>query len=207
MPRGHSPLRCHSNWAKAERAARQGSCWLRIRVGQRQRVPPRLSCRRDPPLPLGTGQSLGRGLCRHKPQTSSLERNRIPVGAGSQARGQGCAPPRPTSGEAHVGSAPVGTAGGSHCPTCLAPIRNEDTPTTRACNRSAHEPLIHYKPRGGEIRQKYSILNLGWGKIRVGGLFFVVAHRHGLIFVGKCAFCLCCAAACLHVIPGLKNGV
>lgn len=59
------------------------------------------------------------------------------------------APRRP-----QVCSVPVGTPGRDRCPTSLAPLINEDTPMTRTCNRSAHELLIHYEPRGREIRQK-----------------------------------------------------
>ena len=40
----------------------------------------------------------------------------------------------------------------------------EDAATTWSCNRSAHEPLIHYEPRGRGIRQKYSASFISGGK-------------------------------------------
>ena len=44
--------------------------------------------------------------------------------------------------------------------------------------RSAHEPLIHYEPRGRGLRQKYSASLISGGKkIRVGGGFcFLLSH-------------------------------
>lgn len=52
------------------------------------------------------------------------------------------------------------------------PPEMKTPPRQQAVIRSAHEPLIHYEPRGREIRQKYSASLISGGrKIRVGGFF------------------------------------
>ena len=135
-------------------------------------------------LAPGRLESLGaRRLCGHKLLMSSSVRKFPPswrqkAGAvGPCAALWGRTMPVP-SWRGH----PEPTPAWRPLPASRAPTQKRRQKTTLqppgAVIRSAHEPLIHYEPRGRGIRQKYSASLISGGKkIRVGGGFcFLLSH-------------------------------
>lgn len=142
--------------------------------------------------PHGDPKTLGaRRLCGHKLRMSSSVRKLPP----SWRQKAGVAGPGhvPLFGEEPRLFPPGGGTQsppqpGDRCPSPWHPLRKktkEDAATTWSCNRSAHEPLIHYEPRGRGIRQKYSASFISGGKNQGGWEFVFLAftqtqiHLHG----------------------------
>lgn len=73
-------------------------------------------------------------------------------------------------------------------PTSLAPTQRRRQKKTLqppgAVIRSAHEPLIHYEPRGRGVG-KYSASLTSGGKNQVGGGLSLAANRHRYTFIGE----------------------
>lgn len=140
MPNRHPPRRCRGNWAEAEKAVGEGSHFSQTREGSKTEGAAGLSCRGThchshlSPTCLSGPESLQEESVQIQAVDISVGRSPPPWGLGAEGPGHW----------------------GDRLPIVQAPLRNEDTSTTWTCNRSAHEPLIHYEPRGREIRQKYS---------------------------------------------------
>lgn len=97
-------------------------------------------------------------------------------------------------------------------PTSLAPTQRRRQKKTLqppgAVIRSAHEPLIHYEPRGRGIRQKYSASLTSGGKKSgwVGGLSLAFTNRHRYTFIGKARSPLAAPLPVCTSGPGTHHG-
>lgn len=134
---------------------------------------------RFPQPASGARQPLGRGL-----RDTSHGQTRAGEGTASSRAGSGSRGARPHSHLHHPGEVSprlcLAAGGPARPPPRRRPPASQQPrppemktpPRQQAVIRSAQEPLIHYEPRGREIRQKYSASLISGGrKIRVGGFF------------------------------------